>query len=223
MAGGNGAAIVNPVRVLAVDATPLVRHGLRTVIQHATGLHWLGALDRPEAIEAALRTARPHVVIVGSTVDLVDGLVRDLAAPDPAPTVITLLDEQHRTADHVRAVRIAGAHGVLRHDVTPQGLVAAIQQAHTIGRYIDPGLIMVGPPRPRAAAGTDELLTKRQREVLELIAHGMNEGAIATRLVVSPDTVRSHIKHLRRRLGARDRAHAVARGYHLGVLPMPAD
>jgi len=213
---------VTPVRVLAVDATPLVRHGLRTVIQHATGLQWLGAVDRPEAIQAALRTARPHVVIVGSTVDLVDGLVRDLAAAEPVPTVIALLDEHHRSPDHVRAARIAGAHGVVRHDVTPQGLVAAIQQAHTIGRYVDPGLTMIAPSRPRPA-GADELLTKRQREVLELIAHGMNEGAIATRLVVSPDTVRSHIKHLRRRLGARDRAHAVARGYHLGVLPMPAE
>lgn len=207
------------LRVLAVDATPLVRHGLRTVIQQTPGLAWLGALDRPQAIHAASRAVRPDVVIFGSTVAPDSQLIHEFAGP---ATVVALLDEHHRTADHLRAARIAGANALVRHDVTPHGLVAAIQQASTFGRYVDPGLTPVTAPRPRASAA-DDLLTKRQRQVLELIAHGMNEGAIATRLVVSPDTVRSHIKSLRRRLGARDRAHAVARGYHLGVLPMTTE
>lgn len=210
---------LEPLRVLAVDATPLVRHGLRTVIQQTPGLTWLGAVDRPQAIHAASRTTRPDVVIVGSTVDPDSELIQDFAGP---VTVVALLDEHHRTAEHLRAARIAGAHALVSHDVTPHGLVAAIQQANTFGRYVDPDLTPVTTPRPRTSTA-DDLLTKRQREVLELIAHGMNEGAIATRLVVSPDTVRSHIKSLRRRLGARDRAHAVARGYHLGVLPVTAE
>jgi len=208
-----------PLRVLAIDATPLVRHGLRTVIQQTPGLAWLGAVDQPQAIPPALRTIRPDVVIVGSTVAPDSELIHEFLG---AATVVTLLDEHHRTTEHLRAARIAGAHALVRHDVTPNGLVTAIQQATTFGRYVDPGLTPVNTSRPRTSTG-DDLLTKRQLEVLELIAHGMNEGAIATRLVVSPDTVRSHIKSLRRRLGARDRAHAVARGYHLGVLPMTAD
>lgn len=207
------------LRVVAVDATPLVRAGLRTVIEHAAGLHWLGAVEHPQTMLAALTKVRPHIVILDSAVDPLGTLIRDLIATAPAPTVVALFDEHHRSAAHLRTARVAGAHGMVRHDATPTRLVTAIRHAHATGRFVDPDLVPADEPRQRPASAP--LLTSRQREVLDMIAEGMSEGAIAARLVVSQDTVRSHIKHLRQRLGAKDRAHAVARGYHLGVLPAP--
>lgn len=209
-----------PVRVAAVDAIPLVREGLRMVIDQAAGLHWLGATRNPQAMRDRVRELRPHVVIVDSAVDPRGELVRDLVAADAGIAVLTLFRDQHCTPASVRAAQSAGARGLLRWDTDPAALVAAIRSARTSRRFVDPGLapLTSAPTQPEPAPDS-QLLTARQSQVLTMIAEGLSERDIADTLLVSHDTVRTHIKQMRQRLGARDRAHAVARGYLLGLLP----
>lgn len=213
------------LRVLAVEATPLVCEGLRSVIEHTAGMRWLGATASPRAVRAGLPQLHPDVVILDSALDPRGDVIRELVGADPALTVVALLDDQQRTAGYLHAARVAGAHGLLRRGTAPAGLVAAIIRAHNSRRFVDPGLVPVNgatpAPRPRPASGPQTVLSVRQRQILDMIAAGMSSPAIAEKLVVSPETVRTHIKQLLRRLDARDRAHAVARAYQLGVLPAP--
>lgn len=211
----------NALRVVAIDETPLVRVGLRLVIEQQRGLLWLGATDSGTALRTGLSRLRPHVVLVDGAADPHGALVRDLIAANPALTVVALLHDHQRSAASLREIRLAGAHGLVRREAAPADLVRAIGSAHTNRWFVDPGL--AEPDRHPPCEDVRQLLTPRQHEILRMIANGMTETAITEQLVVSQDTVRSHIKHLRRRLGARDRAHAIARAYSLGVLPGPAD
>jgi DNA-binding NarL/FixJ family response regulator len=208
------------LRVVAIDETPLVRVGLRLVIEQQAGLHWLGATDSHTALRTGLPRLRPHVVLVDGAVDPDGCLVRDLIDGDSALTVVALLHDHQRSAASLRAIRLAGAHGLVRREAPPADLVRAIVAAHANRWFVDPGL---AEPDNREREPVEPLLTPRQQQILGMIANGMTESAITEQLVVSQDTVRSHIKHLRRRLGARDRAHAIARAYCLGVLPMPTE
>ncbi|AHH98797.1 response regulator transcription factor [Kutzneria viridogrisea] len=208
------------LRVLAIDATPLVRVGLRIVIEQAAGLEWLGATDNPNELRRGLSTLLPHIVIVDGAVDPYGHLVRDLVGENPRLTVVALLHDHQRTDVWLRTVRDAGAHGVVRRDAAPSSLVTAVVSAYTTRRFIDPGLRVAGHRGPDNA---DTLLTPRQHEILRMIASGIREATIAEKLFVSPATVRTHIKQLRGRLGARDRAHAIARAFSLGLLPLPTN
>jgi DNA-binding NarL/FixJ family response regulator len=208
------------LRVLAVEATPLVREGLRKVIEQAAGLRWLGATGSPHAVRGGLPRLHPNVVVLDSALDPRGGLIHDLVTANAELTVVALLNDHHRTATYLRIAQSAGAHGLVRRSTAPETLVAAILRAHYTRWFVDPDLVPVPgtPPEHRPIDSTDTLLSARQRQVLDLIAAGLNSQGIAEKLVVSPETVRTHIKQLLRRLEARDRAHAVSRAYQLGVL-----
>lgn len=208
------------LRVVALEATPLVREGLRLVIQQAGGLVWLGATGSPHAVRGGLPRLRPDVAILDSALDPRAGLIRDLADADPTLTVVALLNDPQRTADYMRTARVAGAHGLVRRGTAPANLVAAIVRARSTRWFVDPSLIPANglPARPRPSGGPNDLLSVRQRQVLDMIAGGMSSPDIAAKLVVSQETVRTHTKQLLRRLGATGRAHAVARAYQLGLL-----
>lgn len=221
------------LRVLAVEATPLVREGLRIAIGQATGLGWLGATASAQAVRASLPRLRPHVVLLDSTLDPRGEFIRDLVAADTALTVVALLGDRQPVVEYLRTAQQAGAHGLVARAATPANLAAAILRAHSTRWFVDPGLARPAPralPAPTAPVERIEqrveptvsvALSGRQRQILDMIADGMSSVTIAEKLVVSPETVRTHIKQLLRRLGAKDRAHAVARAYQLGVLAAP--
>jgi DNA-binding NarL/FixJ family response regulator len=209
----------NMLRVLAVDATPLVREGLRTVIQQTVRLGWVGGTDQPDVIRHELASMRPHVVLVDSAVDPHGALIRDLVAADPTLTVVSLFRDYDRNPASLRVAQLAGAHGLLSRDSEPACLVRALLDTHRTRRFVDPHLVHVFGSRKSDRAR--QLLTARQRQVLAMVARGMSEADIAEQLCISQATVNSHVKKLRRRLGARDRAHAVALAYRLGILPGP--
>ncbi|MER5261890.1 response regulator transcription factor [Actinosynnema sp. NPDC002837] len=212
------------VGVAAVVATPLVREGLHAVIRRA-GLRWLGAVaTRGEALRC-LRHVRPDVVLVDSAVDPSGALIAELAGPGRVPVVLGLLNGERPAPDVVRLGRAAGAHGVVPLGAGPSDLVALILRAHRSRR---PALVPAAPVRARGvtvealpaggvARGGVERLSPRQREVLEMIAAGMTSVEIADALVVSVETVRTHVKGVLRRLGAKDRAHAITLAYRTGL------
>lgn len=220
MSRGEGS--LAPLRVLGAVATPLVREGLRIAIGQASGLVWLGATANVHAVRGSLGQLRPQVVLLDNALDPRGELIRSLGAADPTVTVVALLDDRAVVDEYVRIAKAAGAHGVVAASATPARLAAAIRNAHHSRWFVDPELVKiridVRPPVPVPAATA---LSERQRQVLDMIADGMSSVTIAERLMVSPETVRSHIKLLLRRLGAKDRAHAVSRAYQLGVLAAP--
>ncbi|HWC82842.1 MAG TPA: response regulator transcription factor [Pseudonocardiaceae bacterium] len=213
-------AAPNSLPVLAVQATPLIRDGLRIAIGKTTGLTWTGCTADVHAVRASLPRLRPRVVLLDSALDPDGSLIRELTKADSTLTVVVLLDDRQSVAGYARIAKMAGARGVVAATATPANLVAAILSAHRSPWFVDPDLVRVPKferPFVSSTPGT-VALSERQRQILGMIMDGMGSAAIAERLVVSPETVRSHVRLLLRRLGARDRAHAVARAYQLGVV-----
>jgi DNA-binding NarL/FixJ family response regulator len=214
--------VTTPLRVLAADATPVFREGLRTVIHRTVGLEWAGGTDHPDVIRDSVRTTRPHVVVLDSAVDRQGTLTGELVDADPKLTVAMLFRDHDQTPASVRVAQAAGARCLLSRDTDSLVMVKAFLQAHQTRRYVDPRIVTVLSRTPRAgsASNTGALLTARQRQVLALVAQGMAEPDIAQNLGVAVATISSHVTEARRRLGARDRAHAVALAYHVGILPL---
>jgi DNA-binding NarL/FixJ family response regulator len=217
--------------VVVADDQALVRHGLRLIVDAQPDLAVVGeACDGAEAIELA-RRLRPDVVLMDIRMPNLDGLeaTRRLAGdPTLAGTRVLILTTFDLDAYVYDALR-AGASGFLLKDTPPEQLAEGIRTvAHgdallapsITRRLIDHYLRLAGPPLE--PSGLHELTT-REREVLILLAHGLSNTEIAQRLYLSETTVKTHIAHLYRKLGARDRAQAVVLAHEAGLVEQPPE
>ena len=221
------------IRVLIVDDQPLLRAGFRMILSAEPDIDVVGeAGDGRTAIDAAARL-RPDVVLMDVRMPVMDGVDATrhlLAGGDPAPRVLILttfdLDEYI-----VEALR-AGASGFLLKDTPTDDLIRAIRVVAGGDALIAPSvtrrllerfasrLPSTGERLPQALRE----LTEREREVLQLVAHGLSNAEIAERLVVGEATVKTHVSRVLTKLGLRDRVQAVVVAYELGLVrPGDAD
>jgi DNA-binding NarL/FixJ family response regulator len=214
------------VRVLIADDQAVVRTGLRRILAVDPGIEVVGeAIDGLAAVDAARRLA-PHLVLMDIRMPRLDGLAatrRILAEHDDPPRVLILttfgLDE------YVYEALRAGASGFLLKDASPEDIIAAVGAVARGDALLDPAVTasVIGQfaalPRPREdlKAQVDQL-TAREREVLGLMATGLSNTEIAGQFVVSEGTVKTHVGHVLRKLGLRDRIQAVIFGYESGLL-----
>jgi DNA-binding NarL/FixJ family response regulator len=220
------------ITVLIADDQALVRGGLRLIVNTQDDMQVVGeASDGREAIELA-RRLRPDIVLMDIRMPHLDGLeaTRQLSSDQAlAATRLLILTTFDLDAYVYEALR-AGASGFLLKDAPPELLVDAI-------RVVARGDALLAPSITRrlierflrqpvlAAPGSKPLdqLTAREREVLELIAHGLSNNEIAVRLYLTEATVKTHVAHIYRKLGLRDRAQAVVYAHEAGLLGTPAD
>ena len=210
-----------PVRLLIVSPSPLARSGLETLIRPILETTVVGSGPLSEAASLAGQL-QPDVVVVdagpGDPADLEP--IRDLALAQPGlPIVVLALD----TADQAAALHL-GAAALLPSSIDAESLRAAILAAArgliTIAR---PDLAALLPQEAdaRAAASTMiEAPTRRELDVLQLLAQGLTNRQMAERLGVSEHTVKFHVTALLGKFDARTRAEAVARAIRLGLLPV---
>lgn len=211
------------IGVALIDGTPLVREGLTALINRTAGVRFLGSAEAAAVGLRLCQRLRPDVVLVDAALDPRGQLAHILSGSGSAATgntrVVLLIDDAHRTPQYVGGALAAGVAGVLRRAAQPADLVRAIQAAHTEGRYVDPALApMLAAPTTRPQAQPRQPLSRRELQVLELIADGLENQAIADLLYVSVETVRTHVKSILRKLSSRDRTHAVAVAFRSGVL-----
>lgn len=210
------------VGVALVDGTPLIREGLSAVVHRAPGLRWVGGAENASVGVRLCERLRPDVVIVDAALDPRGQLCQVLAA-NQALAVVLLVDEPRRTTQYIASALTAGVRGVVLRSAQPQQLVKAIVTAHTEGRYLDPSLantLSAPVARPRRPDSPRQPLSQREFQVLQLIADGLENQAIADVLFVSVETVRTHVKSILRKLSSRDRTHAVAVAFRSGVLDL---
>jgi DNA-binding NarL/FixJ family response regulator len=206
------------VGVALIDGTPLVREGLSALIHRTPGMRWIGAAESAALGQRLCERLRPNVVLVDAALDPRGHLAQTLTAGNREIAVVLLIDDAHRTTQYISGAFTAGVRGVIRRSAQPTELLRAIQAVHLDGRYLDPTLApaLAGPtqrpPQPRQA------LSRREHQVLQLIADGLENQAIADLLFVSVETVRTHVKSILRKLSSRDRTHAVAVAFRSGVL-----
>jgi DNA-binding NarL/FixJ family response regulator len=218
---------MDDVSVLIADDQALVRAGFRSILEAQPGIKVVGeAADGRDAVALA-RHRHPDVVLMDIQMPDIDGLeatrlIVEGAAPDDSIAVLMLTTFDLN--EYVYEALRAGASGFLLKDVPPEDLVAAVRVvaagdgliAPTITKRLIEQFARSAPPTtpPR---GLDEL-TPREVEVLTLIARGLSNGEIADELVISGATVKTHVKRVLSKLGARDRVQAVVAAYEAGLV-----
>jgi DNA-binding NarL/FixJ family response regulator len=204
------------IAIVLVDDHPVVRAGLRALLEGQPDLFVVG--DAADA-DAALRTVRdtaPDVVLMdlnlgsGSGGAELTGQLRALPAP-PRVLVLTTYDTE---ADILAAVG-AGAVGYLLKDAPPAELFRAIRATAKGEVALAPS---VAARLISRVSSSETVLTQREIEVLDLLAEGLSNADLARRLLVSEATVKSHLSHIYAKLGVESRAGAVARAIERRVI-----
>ena len=209
------------IRVMIVDDHAVVREGLRTFLQLQDGIEVVGeAADGEEAVQRAAVLA-PDVILMDLVMPGLDGVgaMRVLRERAPGSRVIVLtsfLDDE-RILPAIRA----GAAGYLLKDVEPAELARAVRAACADEALIDPTvaarlLRRLGESPP--AADEHLHLTRREHEVLELIAAGYSNKRIALELGIAEKTVKTHVGHLLAKLGVADRTQAALLAVRRGLV-----
>jgi DNA-binding NarL/FixJ family response regulator len=220
--------MTEPLRVLLVDDDALMRAGLRSIFETAGGIEVVGeAGDGREAIYLC-KYRQPDLVLMDVRMPDLDGIAatRELLALHPALRVLVLTTFEED--DYVFGALAAGASGFLLKRTPPEELIAAVHTVAAGDSLLSPSVTGRVIARMAAAPGPDgererrlEDLTPREREVLTLIARGRTNGEIAADLVIEESTVKTHVKRILRKLGARDRVQAVIIAYEAGVAGGP--
>ena len=211
------------VGVALLDQVPMFREGLSALVNRTPGLHWSGAARDHRAAVQLHERHQPDLLLIDSALDPLGHFTRLLTEQDERLIVVTVLRDVHCTAEFAHRVFRRGARGVVSRHAEPAQVVQAIHNTPISRRYVDPALAPLLAAADPDGQPTTGLLTRREFEVLQLIADGLENRAIASALFVSVETVRTHIKGMLRKLGARDRAHAVAISYRIGLLLAATD
>jgi DNA-binding NarL/FixJ family response regulator len=230
MTSSPGSASPRPLRVLVADDQELVRAGFRLILE-AAGFIVVGeAADGAEALTLAARE-RPDVVLMDIRMPVMDGLAatRQLTAPGPdgraesGPKVVILTTFD--LDDYVYEALRCGASGFLLKDAPRADLIAAVRVAAAGDALLAPSvtrrLIEAFAMRPVSVAPSPSALaslTPRERDILLQVARGQSNTEIASALVVSEATVKTHVTHLLAKLGLRDRVQAVILAYETGAV-----
>ncbi len=212
------------VRVLLVDDQRLMREGLRTLLELEPGLEVVGEAGNGEEALAAYKRLRPDVVLMDVRMPVMDGVeaTRHLRARFPTARVIilTTFDDDEYVLEGLRG----GALGYLLKDVSVQDLVEAIQTVMAGGVLIEPSVarkVVAELARLRPSVSTSprsaELLSEREREVLQLLAEGLTNREIAERLFLAEGTVKNYVTTILGKIGARDRTQVALRARELGL------
>jgi len=217
MAGtnGNGAGDA-PIRVLIADGDPLARRVVRDTLQDAGGFAVVGdAANGAEALELALHY-RPDVAVLEYALPRMDGLLATRRIVQGAPEVRVVILASTTDEDIVFHALRAGASGFLGKEMEIASLPAAVRGLMrgeaAVPRTMTMRLIERLRRVPEGVTGlrpVRSVLTSREWEVIDLLAQGADAQAVASELVLSLETVSTHVKNLRRKLGARSTAEAV--------------
>jgi DNA-binding NarL/FixJ family response regulator len=216
------------IRVLLADDQALIRAGFRLILDAASDLEVVGeASDGAEAARLA-RSERADVVLMDIRMPGVNGIeaTRIIAADEDMAGVKVVILTTFESDENVYQAIQAGASGFLVKDTEPAELLHAVRVAARGDALLSPSVtrrliddIASQPSRPPASSSRElDMLTSREREVMTLVASGLSNDEIASRLFLSPLTAKTHVSRIMTKLGARDRAQIVVIAYESGLV-----
>jgi DNA-binding NarL/FixJ family response regulator len=198
--------VPDEITCLIADDHEVVREGLRLSLSRAPHIRVIGEASDGAGAVALAERRRPHVVIMDVRMPGMDGLeaTRQLQerVPDAAVLIFTAYSERSLLGRGLES----GAKGYILKEAPHQTLVRAIEKVAAGEGFVDPALM------PAFIAGKDstDMLTAREREILQLLADGMSNADVASKLFISQETVKSHVRHILAKLEADTRMQAVA-------------
>ncbi|HWG62531.1 MAG TPA: response regulator transcription factor [Streptosporangiaceae bacterium] len=219
--------VPSPVRIVVADDHQVVRAGFAGLLGTQPDFTVAGtAADGAEAVRVC-RDLHPDVVLMDVRMPVMDGIeaTRQLAASTtsvPRILILTTFDLDDYVYDALRA----GASGFLLKDVTAERLFDAVRVvaageallAPTVTRRLIAEFALLRPRTDGASTAALGTLTPRETQVLRLVAEGLSNPEIAVRLVVTDETVKTHVSRMLAKLGLRDRTQAVVTAYESGLV-----
>ncbi len=213
------------IRVVLVDDQPLVRAGLRTLLERDPAIEVIGEAADGESGVRLVQQTRPDVVLMDIRMPRVDGLaatrqiVRDAHLNGTRVVVLTTFDEDEQIHEAIRS----GAAGYLLKDSTPEELRRAVQLVAGGEALLSPSITRRVMQQLATGAGVTNPqlvaeLTEREQEFLRHIGLGESNEEIAEQLVISPATARTYVSRLLSKLHARDRSQLVILAYESGLV-----
>src|SRR2546428_608165 len=210
-----------PVRVILADDHPMVRRGLRLILEESGQVEVVAEVGNGEELLEAVETHEPDVVVVDVGMPKVDGLEAVRRLRDRHPGVRSLVFTVHDEESYVHRAVLAGASGYLLKTASADELIKGIVTVSegkaalhpSITRHLLDGFAGMTEPRNRGA----EALSQREHDVLQLLADGKTNKEIARELGIGAQTVKTHISHIFTKMGAADRTAAVALALRKGL------
>ncbi len=194
-----------PITCLIVDDHEVVREGLRLSLSRSENIRVVGEASDGQAAVTLAKRRKPNVVILDVRMPGMDGLAAAKEITTEVPETAVLMFTAFAERSLLTRGLESGAKGYILKEAPHQTIVRAIQKVADGDGYVDPALMPAFLTKER-----ENMLTAREREILQLLADGMSNADVAAKLFISQETVKSHVRHILSKLEADTRTHAVA-------------
>lgn len=194
------------ITVLLADDHEVVREGLRLALLRSSHIRVVGEASDGETAVQLVERRRPDIIVMDLRMPQMDGIEATEEILKRVPNAKVLIFTAYSERALLQRGLESGAKGYVLKEAPHETLLRAIERVAGGDTFVDPSLI------PSLATGRDgqEILTAREREILQLLADGMSNADVATRLFISQETVKSHVRHILAKLEAETRTQAVA-------------
>jgi DNA-binding NarL/FixJ family response regulator len=211
-----------PLRLLLADDHLAFRDGLRALLGTVEGLEVIGEADSGDEAVKLAAALQPDLVLMDVRMPGLDGIEATRQIVVTSPHIAVLVLTMYEDDESVFAALRAGARGYLLKGADRAEIVRAIRAVASGEAIFGPAvarrlMAFFAAPRLDLASHAFPQLTEREREILDLIARGLNNPAITQRLVLSPKTVRNHVSNIFSKLQVADRAEAIVRAREAGM------
>jgi DNA-binding NarL/FixJ family response regulator len=212
------------ISVVVADDQPLIRLGLRVLVETEEDLELAGEAEDGRAAVGLIRRTKPDVALLDIRMPVLDGLaaLREITTDPELRGTRVVMVTTFELDEYVFEALRGGASGFVLKDSEPADLLRAIRVVAAGESLLSPAVtrrVIEAFARRPVGPGAPDLdgLTDREREVMGLVGHGLSNDEIAARLVISPATARTHVSRVMVKLGARDRAQLAVLANQAGL------
>jgi DNA-binding NarL/FixJ family response regulator len=214
------------IRVLLVDDQALIRSGIRALLDAEDDIEVVGEASDGRAGVALAKRLRPDIALIDVSMPVMNGIeaTRQIVADDGLAAVRVVILTNYGVDEYVFDALRAGASGFLLKDTEPAELLHALHVVTRGDALLSPAITkqliseFVSFPSAVQAPAAMQALTNREREVVALVAQGLSNDEIASTMVLSPTTAKTHVSRAMTKVGARDRAQLVVFAYQCGLV-----
>jgi len=212
------------LRILLADDHIVMRTGLRALLERQTNLEVVGESENGRETVALAASLKPDVLVMDVGMPVLNGIEATQTIVTQNPTVAVVILSMHADESYVMRALKAGARGYLLKDSAAADLIGAIQAISQGKSFFSPKVSRILAEdyvrvlKQKGAVDTYDLLTSREREILQLLAEGKTNKEVATALNISPYTVETHRSHILQKLNLHNSAELVLYAVRKGII-----
>jgi two-component system response regulator NreC len=212
------------LRILLADDHIVMRSGLRALLDRQPNLEVVGESENGRETVALAASLKPDVVVMDVGMPILNGIEATQTIVTQCPTIAVAILSMHADESYVMRALKAGARGYLLKDSAAADLIGAIQAISQGKSFFSPKVSRILAEdyvrvlKQKGAVDTYDLLTSREREILQLLAEGKSNKELATALNISPYTVETHRSHILQKLNLHNSAELVLYAVRKGII-----